>query len=66
MRLREVADRRQLGAGPQMPVLDLSLDTSDDLVDEALLAVWTDAEGEHSDCPFAELARSMCQYSQVY
>jgi hypothetical protein len=49
-----------------MPVLDLSLDTSDDLVDEALLAVWTDAEGEHSDCPFAKLARSMCQYSQVH
>jgi hypothetical protein len=66
MRLREVADRRQLGAGPQMPVLDLSLDTSDDLVDEALLAVWTNGEGEHSDCPLAELARSIGQYSQIY
>jgi hypothetical protein len=49
-----------------MPVLDLSLDTSDDLVDEALLAFWTNGEGEHSDCPLAELARSIGQYSQIY
>ena len=66
MGFREVANRRQLGAGPQMPVLDLSLDTSDDLVDEALVAAWTDGEGEHSDFPLAELARSIGQYSQVY
>ena len=47
--LGEVTDRRQLRAGSQMPVLDLSLDASDDLVDEAQIAVLADGEGEHSD-----------------
>ena len=35
----EVADRRQLGAGPQMPIVDLPLDAGDDLVGERLVAI---------------------------
>src|ERR1700677_782694 len=36
------------------------------LTDYGSRAVWTDGEGEHSDCPLAELARFIGQYSQVY
>jgi hypothetical protein len=30
--LGEIADRRQLGARPQLPVVDLPLDARDDLI----------------------------------
>ena len=50
----EVADRRQFGAGPQMPIVDLSLDAGDDLVGERLVAILTDGEGEHSDFPASQ------------
>ena len=53
--LGEVADRRQFGAGPQMPLVDLSLDADDDLGGEGLVAVLSDDEGEHADVPL-ELA----------
>ena len=46
-----------------MPIVDLSLDASDNLVSERLVAILTDAEGEHSDIHLAELARSVDQYS---
>jgi hypothetical protein len=59
----EVADRRQFGAGPQMPILDLSHDAGDDLVAERLVAILTDGEGKHSDSPPLRIGRSMDQYS---
>src|SRR5215472_13579975 len=49
--LGKLADRRQLGAGPEMPFFDLSLDAGDDLVGEALAPILTDDEGEHDDFP---------------
>ena len=50
-RLAALSPRPEIAsiAGSQMPVLYLSLDTSDDLVDEAQVAIRTDGEGEHSD-----------------
>ena len=66
MGLREVADRGQLSAGPQMPIVDLSLDAGDDLIGERLVAVLTNGEGEQSDSLLAELARSSDRYSHVY
>src|SRR5689334_24086254 len=49
--LGKVSDRRQSGAGPEMPFIDLPLDAGDDLVGETLIAILTDDEGEHADFP---------------
>src|SRR5262249_22113259 len=45
--VREVADRRQLAAGPQMPVVDLPLDAGHDLIDQRLVTARADGQGEH-------------------
>ena len=63
--LGEFADRRQFGAGPQMPVVDLPLDAGDDLVDERLVALWADGQGQHAGSRLVELARSPDQYSHA-
>jgi hypothetical protein len=61
----EVADRRQPGARPQMPIVDLLLDAGDDLIGEGLAAVRTDGKGEHARPRLAELAWSPDQYSHA-
>jgi hypothetical protein len=43
----KVANRWQLGALPQMPVVDLSLDARDNLVAKGLAAILADGEGQH-------------------
>ena len=49
----KVADRRQLGAWPQMPIVDLPLDAGHDLVGERLAAVLADGQGEHAGSRFS-------------
>ena len=44
----KVADRRQLGARPQVAIVDLPLDAGDDLIGEWLAAFVADGEGEHA------------------
>src|SRR5258708_24802912 len=51
MTFGKIADRRQLRAGPQMPVVDLALGAGDDRRDEGLLASLNYGEGEHAGLP---------------
>jgi hypothetical protein len=46
-----------------MPIVDLSLDASDDLIGERVVAIPAYGQGEHADFPPAELARSADQYN---
>ena len=61
--LGEVPDGRQLGAGPQMPIVDLSLDAGDDVLGQGLVGIVTDSEESMPIARLAELARSLDQYS---
>src|ERR1700679_738586 len=42
----KTADRRQLAARPQVPIVDLPLHARDDLLDERLVAVLTEGQRE--------------------
>jgi hypothetical protein len=48
VRVGKLADRRQLGARPQTPIVDLLLNAGDNLLGERLAAILTDREGQHS------------------
>jgi hypothetical protein len=61
---RQVSDRREASAGPQLAILDLLLDAGDDLFDQRSAITLADGEREHVGISFGpELAWYPDRYS---